>query len=108
MKYAAVIFDLFGTLIKNFPYTESNNVLKRMALELSVPPDDFINLWHDAFDERMKGIFKDYQACIGHICQQLGVPVRDDKIELSANIRFEMNKQEVMTPGRKPWRYSPV
>lgn len=98
MKYEAVIFDLFGTLIKNFPYADSNNILKRMALELSVPPDDFVKLWHDAFDERMKGIFKDYQTCIGHICQQLGVPVRDDKIELSANIRFEINKQEVLTP----------
>ncbi len=98
MKYKAVIFDLFGTLIKNLPYTESNNVLKRMALELSVPPDDFVKLWHDAFDERMKGIFKDYQVCIGHICRQLGAPARDDKIELSANIRFEMTKQEVMTP----------
>ncbi len=98
MKYKAVIFDLYGTLIKNFPYAESNNILERMALELSVPPDDFISLWHDAFDERMKGIFKDYQACIGHICQQLGVPARDDKIELTAGMRFEINKQEVMAP----------
>jgi len=100
MKYDAVIFDLFGTLIDNFPWAESNNILKRMASELSVPADDFTDLWHTTFDERMKGVFKDYQACIRHICQQLGVRVPDDKVELAAGMRFEMNKQEVTSPRK--------
>jgi putative hydrolase of the HAD superfamily len=98
MKYKAVIFDLFGTLIKNFPWDESNSVLRRMALELSAPPDDFTALWHATFDKRMKGVLKDYQACIRHICQQLGAQVQDDRIELAASTRFEMNKQEVTAP----------
>ena len=98
MKYDAVIFDLFGTLIDNFPWAESNNILGQMASELSVPADDFTALWHDAFDERMKGIFKDYQACIKHICRQLGVQVTDGKVKLAAGMRFEMNKQEVTSP----------
>lgn len=98
MKYEAVIFDLFGTLIKNFPWDESNNVLRRMATELSVSPDDFTALWHGAFDERMKGVLKNYQACIRNICQQLGAQVQDDKIELAASTRFEINKREVTAP----------
>ena len=96
MKYQAVIFDLFGTLVDNFPWDKSNDNLRRMASELSAPPDDFVALWHAAFDERMKGVFKDYQACIRHICQRLGTQVQDDKIELAASIRFEINRREVM------------
>ncbi|UCH43536.1 MAG: HAD family hydrolase [Dehalococcoidales bacterium] len=100
MKYKAVIFDLFGTLIDNFPWAESNNILEQMASELSVPAKDFTDLWHATFDERMKGIFQDYQACIRHICQQIGVKAADDKVELAAGMRFEMNKQEVTSPRK--------
>lgn len=98
MKYKAVIFDLFGTLIRNFPSPKSNENLRRMATELSVSPDDFVNLWHDTFEERMTGIFKNYQACIKHICRKLGAQARESKIEMAADIRLEMNKREVMEP----------
>lgn len=98
MKYKAIIFDLFGTLVDNFPWIENNNNLGRMASVLELPADDFINQWHDAFDDRMMGTFKNYQACIKHICRQLGKDVIDDKIELAAGIRFEMNTKEVTTP----------
>jgi putative hydrolase of the HAD superfamily len=98
MKYEAVIFDLFGTLVDMCPWTESNNILKQMAQELSAPPDDFINLWHATFNERMKGTFNSYQANIKHICQQLGVHVQNNQIELAASIRFDMTKREVTTP----------
>jgi putative hydrolase of the HAD superfamily len=98
MKYEAVIFDLFGTLVKNFPRVESNSILRRMASELSVHPDDFVSLWHDTFNERMKGILQNYQACVEHICQQLGAQRQDDKVELAAGIRFEMNMREVTAP----------
>ena len=40
MKYAAVVFDLFGTLVDNPPYERYLDVLRRMALILSVPFDD--------------------------------------------------------------------
>lgn len=96
MKYKAVIFDLFGTLVDNFPRDKSHDNLRRIASELSVPPDDFIDLWYAAFDERMRGVFKYYQACIRHICQRLGTQVQDDKVELAASIRFEINRREVM------------
>jgi putative hydrolase of the HAD superfamily len=98
MKYKAVIFDLFGTLVKNFPWDESNNNLARMASALSVPTDDFVSMWHATYNDRMKGVLKNYQACIRHICQQLGVPTQDDKIELAASTRFEMNKRELTAP----------
>jgi putative hydrolase of the HAD superfamily len=98
MKYKAVIFDLFGTLVNSFARLESINNLKRMASVLAVPADDFVDLWQAAVDDRMNGVLKNYQECITHICRHLGAPVQDDKIELVAGMRFEINKRELMAP----------
>jgi len=97
MKYKAVIFDLFGTLVLNLPLKESENVLRQMASALSAPSNDFIGLWHSTFYERMKGIFQNYQACIRFICTELKVPIKDKQVELAAKIRFDMTRREVMT-----------
>ncbi len=97
MKYKAVIFDLFGTLIDMSSWIENNNILRQMAAVLLVPSDDFVTSWHATFNERMTGIFESYQTCIRHICQQLGVDVQNNQIELAANIRLDMTKQEVMS-----------
>ena len=98
MKYAAVVFDLFGTLVDNHPWDDSLNNLRQMASALSAPDDEFVALWHATFDERMNGTFKSYQDCIGHICQQLAVKVQDNEVELAAGIRFNMTKHEVTVP----------
>ena len=52
MKYQAVIFDLFGTLIDNFSLREHQSVLAQMASVLSAPPDDFTRLWFETSDHR--------------------------------------------------------
>ena len=98
MKYEAVIFDLFGTLVHISPWSGNVGILRQMASVLSAPPDDFVRLWSDSFNERVRGVFKSYQACIGHICHQLEVPVQDYQIELAAQMRSDMTKQEVTTP----------
>jgi putative hydrolase of the HAD superfamily len=98
MKYKAVIFDLFGTLIYGSSRVESNNNLKRMAAALAVPADEFINLWVSRMKNRMNGTLKNYQNCIRDMCQEFGVLVDDDKVEQAASIRFEMSKREVLAP----------
>jgi putative hydrolase of the HAD superfamily len=98
MKYKAVIFDLFGTLVQNYPRHDSENVLRHMASVLSVSPDGLIRLWHDTFDQRMNGTFQNYQECLRYICGELGVSPEDSQIDLAAQMRFEMTKQEIMTP----------
>jgi putative hydrolase of the HAD superfamily len=97
MKYEAVIFDLFGTLIPMMSSGDYKKVLTQMASVLSVPFDDLVRLWRSTFDQRMKGDFRTHQDCIGHICEQLGVSVENSQIEAAAQIRFHMNRREVMT-----------
>ena len=58
MKYEAVIFDLFGTLVKNYTVEQHEGVLRQMASVLSAPSDDFVKLWYESFNERCLGIFK--------------------------------------------------
>ncbi len=97
MKYKAVIFDLYGTLVENFPASESYEVLKRMASGLAVSHDDFTAQWKAAFAERMNGNDRDFQACIRNICRRLGAQPSGEQIDLAASIRCEMTQREVMS-----------
>jgi len=44
MKYEAVIFDLFGTLVDMFSFAKHQRVLSEMAATVSAPPDNFARL----------------------------------------------------------------
>ena len=96
MEYKAVIFDLFGTLVYNTPPEESDNVLRQMASVLLAPSEDFVTSWHVMFNERMTGTFENYQDCIRQICTDLKVLADEEQVELAANTRFDMTKNELI------------
>ena len=89
MKYEAVIFDLFGTLVPNMSLSEHRAVLTRMADVLSAPPDDFMQLWFDTHNERMTGIFQSPNDNVAYICRTLGVSVDETKVKRATRIRFD-------------------
>jgi putative hydrolase of the HAD superfamily len=89
MKYQAVIFDLFGTLVENFSRAEYEKTLAEMANILNAPPDAFIRLWSDTFNRRATGVFKSAGACARHICRELDVPVTGEQIERVGRIRYD-------------------
>jgi putative hydrolase of the HAD superfamily len=97
VKYAAVIFDLFGTLVDNFSLREHEGIVRQMAAVVSAPSDGFLRLWLDTFNERATGIFPNPEANIGHICSKLGVQVEEAKIKQSARLRFDYEARS-MTP----------
>ena len=43
MKYKAIIFDLFGTLVDNFSIKKYKIMLSDMSTILGVEPTEFIN-----------------------------------------------------------------
>ena len=96
MKYEAVIFDLFGTLIPNMSVSEHRVVLTRMAEVLSVPPDDFVKLWFETFNERSTGVFRSPDANITYICRTLGVSVDETDVKRAAQIRFNYSVQSMV------------
>ena len=87
MKYKAVIFDLFGTLVDNLPYEESQNILKQVASVLTVPFNDFRQLWSETSQERNLGTFSTIEANIEYVCKKLGVNTGDAQIRLATKIR---------------------
>jgi len=96
MKYKAVIFDLFGTLVPNMSLTEHRAILVRMAHLLSAPTDDFVQLWFDTFNERCTGIFQTPDDNVEYICRTLGMSVNETQVELAARIRFDYAVQSTI------------
>jgi len=101
LKYEAVIFDLFGTLIDKVSLRQHTNVLRQMAYVLSAPPDDFVRLWFDTFDERGLGIFQSLVANIEYICQKLELHPERNRVMLAAQINLQYT-----TRAMKPRPYA--
>jgi putative hydrolase of the HAD superfamily len=81
VKYKAVIFDLFGTLVSSSSHEKYKEEMAQMASVLSVPPDDLLRLWLDTADKRAGGGFKSNEANIEYICHRLGVHPVDTQIK---------------------------
>ncbi len=88
MKYKAVIFDLFGTLVDNFTITEYQRVLEEMSRVLNVPAEDFSRLWRETFRLRTNGTHRTHQESIRYICRELGAAVTEEQIEKAADLRL--------------------
>ncbi|MFC2036247.1 HAD family hydrolase [Chloroflexota bacterium] len=97
MKYNAVIFDLFGTLVDNFSSQKLKSTLVNMASIISAPPDDFVQMWLDTFDQRATGFFRTTQDNIEYICRKLGVPIENTQIESATDVRYQFTER-CLTP----------
>ena len=81
MKYKAVIFDLFGTLVDSYSVQGYNKLLADMASALQLPENDFSQLWRDTTYERGIGIFKTTGESIRYIFKMLKSPVSEENID---------------------------
>jgi len=97
MKYKAIIFDLFGTLVDSYSVQGYNRLLTDMASALELPGEDFSKLWRDKTYERGIGIFKTTKESIRYICNILKVSVSDENIRKCEQIRLE-NTRKALTP----------
>ncbi len=96
MKYDAVIFDLFGTLIDNYSVDEHERVLQEMAGALGAPGDDFARLWVEMYDDRATGVFPTLEANIEHICRLLEVNVDAARIGDALRIRLDLTRRTLV------------
>jgi putative hydrolase of the HAD superfamily len=95
MKYQAVIFDLFGTLVPNFSAREYRAVIQRMAVVLAAPEEEFWLAWKAAFNQRVLGIPPDLESQIAAVCRQLGRVVDQDRVRQAARIRSAYEKETI-------------
>jgi putative hydrolase of the HAD superfamily len=92
MRFKAVIFDLFGTLVDNFSYQEHRDMLSEMADAVSIPSHEFIKLWIETFRERVTGVFATPESNILYICDKIGVSPEDGQIKRAISIRREFTR----------------
>jgi len=97
VKFKAVIFDLFGTLVENFSAREYANLHVRLAETLGVPADAFARIWKATSDERFKGDLNTTEDYLMYVCGKLGADVADAQIKRAADIRFDYTARQ-MTP----------
>ncbi len=97
MKYLAVIFDLFGTLAGNFSSQGYNNALGQMASALSLPSDDFRQVWFATSKGRSTVPSQNCETDVEYICRELGALPDKSQIQLAAQSRLDYMRQ-VMLP----------
>ena len=110
MKYKAVIFDLFGTLVDNFNRRDYESVYAEIADILNTPREDFLTLWKSSFNERVTGVQGDQRETFAYICRELHVTVTPEQIERAFIVRMDFCRRttiprngsvEVLTALRK-------
>lgn len=95
MKYKAIFFDLFGTLVENYPSVKHEENLKKIALELSIPHETFIKLWDAGYVDRMRGVINNYEDYLTLICNKLNMQPGNARIKKASGYRTEITRCEV-------------
>jgi putative hydrolase of the HAD superfamily len=97
LKFKAVIFDLYGTLVDSFTVAGYEETLRNTALALGVPYDDYRRIWYETAYERNTGVYPTTRDVMKHICQRLEMPVTDEQLDKARMLRYEYCRKE-MTP----------
>lgn len=93
MKYRAVIFDLFGTLIDNFTHSAHEVVLRKMAGELGVSSHAFVRGWLDSYEPRNRGAFASTEGNVTHVLAEMKAPADAAAVTRAAAIRFGFTRR---------------
>ena len=90
MRYQAVIFDLFGTLVDFLSDEEYKAAHARVAEILGTPLDDFRRVWSQTLPERDKGLFGSLEGDLGNAARLLGLQTSADQIHRAAEVRLKL------------------
>jgi putative hydrolase of the HAD superfamily len=96
MKFQAVIFDLFGTIVDGFAGS-SASYQERFAAALGVPHDQLSQHWRQLTDRRTLGEFQTVEDSIEHVCSLVGATVTAKQIMKAAEIRLGLTRR-ALTP----------
>jgi len=92
MKFTAVIFDLFGTLVDDFG-SSAGQMNQELAAALGVPYEPFMQLWSQTLQMRAIGAFQTVEASIEHVCLAMEMQVGAEQIKSAVEIRLQYTRQ---------------
>ena len=101
MKYGAVIFDLYGTLVDNpegpgLKLEAYNLALEETASALGMPTEEFAQLWRNTVDLRMTGVYPSTEGYILHLCHELGINPEADQVARASRMRLEQIRGQLV------------
>jgi putative hydrolase of the HAD superfamily len=88
MKYRAVIFDLFGTLVEDFISSIGATSID-LAEVLGAPRESFTQMWRQTSDMRVNGTFQTVEAAIVHVCDAIGTKVGSKQLRKAVESRLQ-------------------
>jgi putative hydrolase of the HAD superfamily len=91
VKYEAVVFDLWNTLVV-WPHDDGRNIYSRMADHVGVPHDRFNEAWTALYDQRATGPL---EPSVQAVCERLGVG--EDAVESLIGVRIDFTR-DVLVP----------
>lgn len=89
MRYDAILFDLFGTLIDDLPLDEWLQAHADAAAVLSLDVDEMMRVWNSTRPQRDVGSFGSMEGDIEHACALLGP--RPDARQVSQVVRIRLD-----------------
>jgi putative hydrolase of the HAD superfamily len=96
VKFHAVIFDLFGTLVDGF-VSSVGQIHAELPAALQVPPEQFVQVWRQTSEMRTNGTFQTVEASIKYVCDNIGVQVTAEQMTKAVEIRLRHIRQ-ALTP----------
>ena len=93
MRFKAIIFDLFGTLVDDFGASGPAAHIEAMAEVLGVPYEQFNSVWRQTTEMRIIGAFDTVEANIEHVCNSMNARPAAEQIRQAVEIRMEYVKQ---------------
>ena len=89
----AVIFDLFGTLVPEFPKADFLAVLAEMAQVLGLDPPSFKRAWDEGAIARQTGALGDMDSNVLSICAELGAVPAPSVLAQAMELRSAMYRK---------------
>lgn len=101
MKFDAVIFDLYGTLVDSVDSPGGaraayDAVTAKAAEALGAPLEAFLLRWRATFNQRMSGQYPSYEAYVTSICRDVGVTPTPEQVEEALRLRVELFQRHLV------------
>ena len=85
-----MIFDLYGTLVHEFPRDEFYGAVEGMAAALGADSEGFRRAWDATAIDRQTGVFADMEANVRAICDELGLNASPAAVSEALAVRRTM------------------
>jgi putative hydrolase of the HAD superfamily len=95
VRFRAVVFDLFGTLVDNFPPSAYRRMVRKLATIVGADGGSFLGRWGETVRNRMAGESPTVAAGIANVCAGLGVSASERSIAEAAAVRVEFTRRHL-------------